>query len=156
MPSQLEIALLEASLRIRFDAQIGKIIGLYLLGLKYNIEHLQNSAIDCIQDGFHEFGTVFGPGQIIRIFKSTPKGNKLRELCIASNVIHIDRGCEQLRDELIKVSRETEDFFPEMMKWISRNFVMFGRRQSEGFDVRKPTQGFSSKSYPLGPLIYRC
>jgi hypothetical protein len=81
-------------------------------------------------------------------------GNKLRELCIASNVIHIDRSCEQLREELIKVSRETDDFFPEMMKWISLNFVMFGRRQSEGFDVHKPTQGFSSKSYRMGGPSY--
>jgi hypothetical protein len=145
MPSELEIMMLEEDLRMRFDAHISKLVDLYLLAVKYDIEHLQNTAIDCIQDGFHEYGTVFGPGLIVRIFKNTKKGSKLRELCIAANVIHTDRGCEQLRGELMTVAALTEDFLPEMLKWISRNFVMFGRRQSEGFDVRKPTQGFSCK-----------
>lgn len=145
MPNQFEIMMLEEDLRMRFDAQISRLVDLYLLAVKYDIEHLQNNAIDSIQDGFHEYGTVFGPGMMVRIFKSTKKGSKLRELCIAANVIHIDRGCEQLREELMKVALLTDDFLPEMLKWISRNFVMFGRRQSEGFDVRKPTQGFSCK-----------
>jgi hypothetical protein len=110
-----------------------------------------NNIIDKIQDAFHEYGTVFGPALLITIFEESKKGSKLRELCIAANVIHTDRGCCQLRMELMMASRVAPEFFSEMMMWISRNFVMFGRRQSEGFDVMKPTQGFSSKF--IRPLV---
>lgn len=59
MPSQFEIMMLEEDLRMRFDAQISRLVDLYLLAVKFDIEHLQNNAIDSIQDGFHEYGTVF-------------------------------------------------------------------------------------------------
>jgi hypothetical protein len=136
----------ETELLGRFDAHVRKLCQLYCLGEKYETEHLLNNTIDTIQDAFHEYGTVFGPGLILFVFEKTQKGSKLRELCIAANVIHIDRGCGQLREELMMAAMLTEDFLSEMMKWISRNFVMFGRRQAEGFNPAKPTQGFSSKS----------
>ncbi|KAE9372884.1 hypothetical protein N431DRAFT_282323, partial [Stipitochalara longipes BDJ] len=98
--------------------------------------------IDTIQDAFHEYGTVFGPGILHFIFENTQKGSKLRELCIAANVIHTDRGCEQLRQELMVAAMIIDGFFSEMMTWISRNFVMFSRRQAEGFNVMKRTRGF--------------
>ena len=143
--AQAEIQSLEVELRGRFDAHVRKLCTLYYLGEKYDIEHLLNNTIDIIQDAFHEYGTVFGPGLLVSIFENTRTGSKLRELCIAANVIHTDRGCDQLRRELIMASIMAEGFFEEMMTWISRNFVMFGRRYAEGFDNSKRTQGFSSK-----------
>jgi hypothetical protein len=147
--SEAEMERHETELLGRFDAHVRKLCKLYCLGERYETEHLLNNTIDTIQDAFHEYGTVFGPGLILFVFEKTQKGSKLRELCIAANVIHIDRGCGQLREELMMAAKLTEDFLPEMMKWISRNFVMFGRRQAEGFNPTKPTQGFSSKSPPL-------
>lgn len=116
---------------------------LYCLGEKLDINDLQNRAIDTIQDGFHEYGTVFGPDLMIRIFQDTQKGSLLRELCIAANVMHMDRGCGQLRDEMVRVSNTCPDFMPLMLKWISRNFSMFGRRSKEGWNGLKCTEGFS-------------
>ncbi|KAH8752120.1 hypothetical protein F5882DRAFT_368865 [Hyaloscypha sp. PMI_1271] len=141
--SEAEMERHETELLGRFDAHVRKLCKLYCLGERYETEHLLNNTIDTIQDAFHEYGTVFGPGLILFVFEKTQKGSKLRELCIAANVIHIDRGCGQLREELMMAAKLTEDFLPEMMKWISRNFVMFGRRQAEGFNPTKPTQGFS-------------
>lgn len=149
-PAEAEIQRLETELRGRFDAHVRKLCILYYLGEKYNIEHLLNNTISIIQDSFYEYGTVFGPALLILVFKDTQKGSKLRELCLAANVIHIDRGCEKLRGELIMASLMTDDCFANMMTWISRNFAMFGRRQTEGYDVMKPTQGFNSE------LVHTC
>lgn len=41
---------------------------LYIFAEKMAINDLMNKCIDTIQDGFLEFGTVFGPGQISKIF----------------------------------------------------------------------------------------
>ncbi|KAE8443676.1 hypothetical protein EG329_001448 [Mollisiaceae sp. DMI_Dod_QoI] len=142
-PSAEESERLETDLRARFDAQEQKLVGLYCLAEKLDINDLQNRTIDTIQDGFHEYGTVFGPGLIIRIFKNTKNGSQLRELCVATNVMHMDRGCGQLREELMMACIVCPDFMPHMLKWISRNFVMFGRRSREGYDARKCTEGFS-------------
>lgn len=143
MPSQARIAELEDDLRRRFDAQEMKLVDLYCLAEKLDINDLQNRAIDTIQDGFHEHGSVFGPGLVVRIFKNTKKGSQLRELCVATNVIHMDRGCNQLREEIMVACMICEDFMPLMLKWISRNFNLIGRRYKEGWDARQCTEGFS-------------
>jgi hypothetical protein len=110
MPSEAEILRLEADLLQRFNAHMSKLVELYLFAVKLDINDLQNTAIDRIQDGYHEYGTVFGPGLLVKIFNNTVKGNKLRELCLAANLIHIDRGCHSLRNELIQASVLTNDF----------------------------------------------
>lgn len=115
----------------------------YIVWGRVGNQNLQNATIDAIQDGFFEYGTVFGPGLIVIIFEKTTFNSPLRDLVVAANVLHIDRGCKQLRDELIKVSFIAPGFFEHLMKWISRNFVMFSRRQREGYDVMKPKEGFS-------------
>ena len=62
---------LEQDLRDRFDAQQRKLVALYCLAGKLDINDLQNRAIDTIQDGFHEYITVFDPGLIEDIFTNT-------------------------------------------------------------------------------------
>ncbi|KAH8602788.1 hypothetical protein B0O99DRAFT_9889 [Bisporella sp. PMI_857] len=94
-----------------------------------------NRAIDNIQDGYKEYGTVFGPGLALRIFRSTKGNSPLRDLCIGGVIIHMDRGCSQLRDEVMKLCFMIPDYLPHMLKWIARNFHMFGKRERIGFTV---------------------
>jgi hypothetical protein len=129
MPSAAEVQRLETDLRGRFDKHISKLIRLYCLGEKYSISHLMSRIIDEIQDGFHKLGTVFGPSMSLKIFESTKKSSKLRDLCVASNILHTDRGCCQLRQETMMVSFMNPDYMAHLFKWISRNFAMFGRRE---------------------------
>jgi hypothetical protein len=135
--------MLEGDLLHRFNNHMLKLVNLYILAEKYAIEHLKNQAIDAIQDGYNEYGTVFGPGLICKIFTETKKGSTLRDLCIAANIIHIDRGCSKLRTEVMTASMMLPDFMPHMLKWVSRNFIMFGRRHREGFNVLRSMEGFS-------------
>jgi hypothetical protein len=143
MPPESEIQRLEDDLRARFNAHEMTLVSLYGLAEKYEINDLMNRAIDAIQDGFFEYGTVFGPGLIHKIFQETKKNSQLRELCVGAILIHTDRGCGQLRGELMGACLFNPDVFSVMLRWISRNFHLFGRRQREGYDVRSPTAGFS-------------
>jgi hypothetical protein len=74
MPGPAEHARLEADLRKRSNAHVCNLVDLYIPGEKYEINDLQNKAIDTIQDAFHDYGTVFGPAIVIRIFEETKKG----------------------------------------------------------------------------------
>jgi hypothetical protein len=143
MPPEGEMKRLEDDLRARFDAHEVTLVSLYCLAEKYEIKHLMNRAIDAIQDGFLEYGTVFGPGLINKIFWETKRNSQLRELCVGTILIHLDRGCCQLRQELMSACMLNPDVFSVMLRWISRNFHLFGRRQREGYDVTKPKEGFS-------------
>lgn len=150
---------LEADLRMRFDAHQQLLARVYSLAERYNMDNLMNTTIDSIQNGFLEYGTVFGPRLLVDIFQKTKPGSKLRELCVATNVIHMDRGCSKLRyvcpceliafthcivfclyetngslrrDELAYATVIVPEFLPAMLTWISRNFGMFSRRYEEG------------------------
>lgn len=101
MPSHAEIQALEADLLTRFNKQQMKLVDLYCLAEKWRMEDLMNRAIDKIQDAYQNYGAVFGPGLVARIFENTKTGSQLRDLCIAANVIHMDRGCDQLRKEIM-------------------------------------------------------
>ncbi|KAF4624506.1 hypothetical protein G7Y89_g13668 [Cudoniella acicularis] len=143
MPSQAQLEILENDLRQRFDQHEFQLVNLYCLAEKYNIEALANNTIDAIQDGFYEYGTVFGPGLLTKIFAQTKKNSPLRDLCVGTNLLHMDRGCGQLREEMMMAALVAPGFFAHMMKWIAQNFEMFGRRQREGYDARKHLEGFS-------------
>lgn len=134
---------LEDSLRARFDAAETKLVDVFALAEKWDMKDLMNCAIDTIQDGFLDYGTVFGPALLVKIFEVTKHGSQLRELCIAVNVIHTDRGCCKLRKELEVASYAAPGFLAAMLTWTSRNFALIARRASEGYDVRKPREGFS-------------
>ncbi|KAL2065926.1 hypothetical protein VTL71DRAFT_3596 [Oculimacula yallundae] len=142
-PSEAAMKRLEDDLRARFDAAEHKLIDVYALAEKWDMKDLMNCAIDAIQDGFLEYGTVFGPALLIKIFDVTKPESQLRNLCIAVNVIHTDRGCCKLRQELAFASMAAPGFMSAMLTWISRNFVLIARRANEGYDVRKPREGFS-------------
>lgn len=143
LPGKAELQRQEDNLRKRFDAMQYKLVQVYCLAEKWALYNLMNNAIDTIQHGFLDYGTVFGPRLLMEIFEGTKPGSQLRELCIATNVIHMDRGCGQLRSELQMASLTIPEFFPTMLTWISRNFHLMGRRHAEGYDVRKQYEGFS-------------
>jgi hypothetical protein len=143
MPTAAEVQRLEKDLHERFNKHLNKLFSLYCLAEKYSINDLKNRAVDAIQDGFHSYGTVFGPGLSLEIFKKTKESSKLRDLCVGANVLHTDRGCCQLRDEIMLVSFTNPEYMAHQLEWISRNFAMFGRREREGFDNRNPSEGFS-------------
>src|SRR3981189_1695223 len=103
------------------------LVSLYTLAEKFEIGNLKNQTVDAIQDGFHEYGTVFGPGLVVKIFTETKKGSKLRDLCVAANIIHLDRGCTKLRHEVMAATMLLPDYMPHMLRWIAQNFVMFNR-----------------------------
>ncbi|KAH6665472.1 hypothetical protein B0J14DRAFT_569075 [Halenospora varia] len=142
MLPQAEIDRMEEDLRRRFNHHEETLVLLYCLAEKYDIEALANNTIDAIQDGFYEYRTVFGPGLLDRIFAKTKKNSKLRDLCVGANIIHMDRGCGQLRQEMMMTSLTSPDFFNHMLRWTAQNFEMFARRHREGFDVRT-RDGFS-------------
>ncbi|KAG4433762.1 hypothetical protein IFR05_010761 [Cadophora sp. M221] len=142
-PSLAEMNRLGDDLRARFDAAETKLVDVYSLAEKWDMKNLMNCAIDTIQDGFLDYGTVFGPALLVKIFEVTKYGSQLRELCIAVNVIHTDRGCCKLRRKLEIASYATPGFLTAMLTWTSRNFALIARRASEGYDVRKPREGFS-------------
>jgi hypothetical protein len=95
MPGATEMERLETDLRDRFDSHQRNLVELYCRAEKYEIENLANKTIDTIQDGFFEYGTVFGPGLLSMIFRKTKPNSPLRDLCVAANVIHMDRGCSK-------------------------------------------------------------
>ncbi|KAL3423011.1 hypothetical protein PVAG01_04758 [Phlyctema vagabunda] len=143
-PSALEAYRLETDLRMRFDENQSNLVGLYGLAEKYAVHNLMNQTIDNIQDGFHEYGTVFGPGLNQKVFNVTKKDSKLRELCVSTNIIHTDRGCSLLRKEIYQAAIMIPGYLPDLLKWISRNNVMFARRSNEGlFDISKLDEAFS-------------
>jgi hypothetical protein len=143
MPNAVEVQRLETDLRERFNNHLHKLLHLYCLAEKYSINDLMNRAVDEIQNGFHKYGTVFGPGLSMEVFKKTKESSKLRDLCVAANILHTDRGCCQLREEIMMVSFMNPDYLAHLFQWISRNFAMFGRREREGFDNSNPNEGFS-------------
>jgi hypothetical protein len=143
MPSQAEAARLEAELLEEFNSHLEKLVDLFALGERFEIPDLMNRATDAIQDGYHAYGTVFGPGLAARVFRSTKANSKLRELCIASTIMHLDRGCTKLRNEVIMNCIVLPGYIEQMLTWMSRNFALFGRRATEGWDVMKPNEGFS-------------
>lgn len=138
----MRIALANCSL-IRKDNHVRKLVDLYVLAEKFNNENMQNKVVDTIQDSFFEYGTVFGPSLLEVVFCTTKPNSPLRDLAVAANLIHLDRGCTALRHELMRVCVMCPDFLPHMLKWVSRNFAMLGRRATEGFNNRKPDEGFS-------------
>jgi hypothetical protein len=102
-----------------------------------------NCTADTIQDGFHNYGTVFGPSLALEIFKKTKESSKLRDLYVSANVLHTDHGCCQLWDEIMMVSFTNLKDIAHQLQWISWNFAMLGRREREGFNNRNPNEGFS-------------
>jgi hypothetical protein len=95
MPNATEMERLETDLRHRFNDHQQALVDLYCCAEKYEIENLANKTIDAIQDGFFDYGTVFGPGLLSMIFLKTKPNSPLRDLCVATNVIHMDRGCSK-------------------------------------------------------------
>ncbi|ESZ90081.1 hypothetical protein SBOR_9545 [Sclerotinia borealis F-4128] len=102
-----------------------------------------NRAIDAIQDGYLEYGTVFGPGLATQIWKETKTGSTLREFCIATTVMHLDRGCTKLRQEVMMNCIVLSGYFPGMLKWISRSFQLLGRRSEMVVPAWNLDEGFS-------------
>ncbi|CAG8979696.1 hypothetical protein HYALB_00003927 [Hymenoscyphus albidus] len=143
-PSAKESQKLEVDLRARFDDRIRILTDLYILAEKMAINDLMNKCMDVIQDGFFDYGTVFGPGQISKVFLKSKPDSKLRELVVAANVIHLDRGCSTLREEHMMLSMTVPGYFDYMLKWIGRNFHLMGRRFEEGYEICKnPPSGFT-------------
>ncbi|CCD55474.1 hypothetical protein BofuT4_P158700.1 [Botrytis cinerea T4] len=99
--------------------------------------------IDAIQDGYLEFGTVFGPGLAAQIWQETKLDSILREFCIASTVMHMDRGCTKLRQEVMTNCITFPGYFQGMLKWVSRNFHLMGRRSKEVADPWNSNESFS-------------
>jgi hypothetical protein len=87
--SKSEIDRLKANLWNEFNDDLVKLVDLYCLGEKFAINNLCNRAIDAIQDGYHSYGTVFGPGLGHKIFRQTKKDSKLRDLCVGSVILHV-------------------------------------------------------------------
>ncbi|KAI9647215.1 hypothetical protein NHQ30_003598 [Ciborinia camelliae] len=126
--SQLENCRLEAELLKDFNNTLGDLVSLYALGERWEVHDLMNRAIDAIQDGYLEYGTVFGPGLASQIWKETKSGSTLREFCISTTIMHLDRGCTKLRQEVMMNCIMLPGYLPMMLKWISRNFQLLGRR----------------------------
>jgi len=159
MPSEVKIDRLENDFRQRFDGHILKLVNLYGLAEKvfrllHNLKHwtdipkyqmkdLMNCTIDTIQVGFWEYGSCFRPRLNALIFLKTKKDSKLRDLRVSANIIQIDRGCIKIRQEIMDASIINPAYFSHMLKWISRNFAMFGRREREGCNGCRPKEGFS-------------
>ncbi|PQE29862.1 BTB POZ-like protein [Rutstroemia sp. NJR-2017a WRK4] len=143
MPSQAEVARLEAELLMDFNSHLEKLVDLFALGERFEIPDLMNRATDAIQDGYQAYGTVFGPGLAARVFQVTKPNSKLRELCIASTVMHLDRGCTKLRKEVMMNCIILPGYLEQMLTWMTRNYALFGRRATEGWDNKKPNEGFS-------------
>lgn len=116
MPSAAEVQRLETGLRERFNNHLQKLLGLYCLAEKYSINDLMNRGVNEIQDGFHKYATVFGPGFSVEVFKKTKESSKLRELCVAANILHTDRGCCQLREENMMASFMNPDYMAHLFK----------------------------------------
>lgn len=60
VPLEAQMKRLEDDLRTRFVAGESKLVDVYSLAEKWNMKDLMNCAIDNIQDGFLEYGAVFG------------------------------------------------------------------------------------------------
>jgi len=102
-----------------------------------------NEAVDNIQDGYLEYGTVFGPGLSRAIFQKSKKNSKIRDLCVGSVVLHMDRGCTKLRAEIMLLCITLPGYMDHMLRWIAQNFHIFGRREREGFSVDRRQTTFS-------------
>ena len=90
-PSQAEINRLESELLTEFNESLRILVSLYSLAERWEIHNLMNRTIDAIQDGYLEFGTVFGPGLAAQIWQETKLDSILREFCIASTVMHMGK-----------------------------------------------------------------
>lgn len=88
-PSKQEMEALEAELRLEFNNDMMNLVSLYGLAEHMGINDLCNKAIDNIQDGYNEFGSVFGPGLAEIVFEKTKEDSKLRELCVGSMVMWV-------------------------------------------------------------------
>ncbi|KAK8907073.1 hypothetical protein QC760_004341 [Botrytis cinerea] len=142
-PSQAEINRLESELLTEFNESLRILVSLYSLAERWEIHNLMNSTIDAIQDGYLEFGTVFGPGLAAQIWQETKLDSILREFCIASTVMHMDRGCTKLRQEVMTNCITFPGYFQGMLKWVSRNFHLMGRRSKEVADPWNSNESFS-------------
>ena len=92
------------------------LVALYGLAEKLSITELCNKAIDALQDKYHKFGTVFGPGLPMEIIGQTMKdSNSVNSVWVAplstqvtlssfsTSVYHPDRldhECSRLRQRL--------------------------------------------------------
>ncbi|CAD6443703.1 c3967945-c865-41bb-a16d-105ef24135ee [Sclerotinia trifoliorum] len=142
-PSYAEIHRLELELLEEFNGTLKTLVSLYSLGERWGIHNLMNRAIDAIQDGYLEYGTVFGPGLAAKIWEETKPDSALREFCIASTVMHLDRGCTKLRQEVMMNCIVLPGYFQGMLKWLSRNFQLLGRRSEEVVEKWTSNESFS-------------
>ncbi|EDN97152.1 predicted protein [Sclerotinia sclerotiorum 1980 UF-70] len=94
-------------------------------------------------DGYLKYGTVFGPGLAAKIWEETKPGSALREFCIASTVMHLDRACIKLRKEVMMNCIVLPGYFQGMLKWLSRNFQLLGRRSEELVEKWASNESFS-------------
>ncbi|KAF5874244.1 uncharacterized protein Bfra_004251 [Botrytis fragariae] len=114
--SQTEFNRLELELLAEFNGSLKTLVSLYSLAEKWEIHNLMNRTIDAIQDGYLEFGTVFGPGLAVQIWQETKLDSTLREFCIASTVMHMDRGCTKLRQEVMMNCILLPGYFQGMLR----------------------------------------
>ena len=171
--SNLQMEIMEATLLAKFNEHLEKLVDLYAFGEKYGINDLMNRAIDNVQDGYKDYGTVFGyelffsclldtlltissPGLATRIFRATKPDSLLRDLCVGGILIHFDRGCSKLRDETMSLCMSIPDYFPHMLKWIARNFAMFSKRVQVGFSVKEGNETFKGFSMFNRALLCPC
>ncbi|THV50085.1 hypothetical protein BGAL_0165g00040 [Botrytis galanthina] len=142
-PSLVEIDRLELELLTEFNGSLETLVSLYSLAERWEIHNLMNRTIDAIQDGYLEFGTVFGPGLAVQIWQETKLDSTLREFCIASTVMHMDRGCTKLRQEVMTNCILLPGYFQGMLRWVSRNFHLMGRRSKEVAEPWNSNESFS-------------
>ncbi|TGO09946.1 hypothetical protein BTUL_0149g00250 [Botrytis tulipae] len=142
-PSLVEIGRLELELLTEFNGSLKTLVSLYSLAERWEIHNLMNRTIDAIQDGYLEFGTVFGPGLAAQIWQETKLDSTLREFCIASTVMHMDRGCTKLRQEVMTNCIVLPGYFQGMLRWVSRNFHLMGRRSKEVAEPWNSNESFS-------------
>ncbi|KAF7872483.1 hypothetical protein EAF04_003404 [Stromatinia cepivora] len=133
-PSYAEIHRLESELLEEFNGTLKTLVSLYSLGERWGIHNLMNRAIDAIQDGYLEYGTVSGPGLAAKIWEETNQ-----TLHCASSVLQ-ERLCIW---EVMMNCIVLPGYFQGMLKWLSRNFQLLGRRSEEVLDKWTSDESFS-------------
>ncbi|KAG9237978.1 hypothetical protein BJ875DRAFT_368797 [Amylocarpus encephaloides] len=106
-----------------------------------------NKSIDTIQDGFFEYGIVAGV-VFDRVFAKkvsteTKENSKLRELCIAANVLYLDRGCGVVRRRHVEMSNDCPGYLEYMLNWIAKNFHLMGKCADNPYNCQNPRDGFN-------------
>ncbi len=148
-PTLEEVTFHENELHQRFEDGMIKLVSLYVLGEKYEINDLRNAVIDAIQDALHQrgpSGNLFCFRIMQEIFDETKPNSKLRELCIASHVLNMDSVCGRLHKKIMMAVANFPGFLPHFLGWISENFHLIARRQREGPELHIPllqSVGFS-------------